>query len=118
MSRPDRSAQITLRALVTARWVLLGLLAATGLLVACCSVLCWYPVLAPPARRTTPPPLRWAAGVDRSLQRLRGRALGLVAERAQQRGLARPEAAVRQVDADAQVDPASGHCPVPFRERQ
>lgn len=34
MSRPDRSAQITLRALVTARWVLLGLLAATGLLIA------------------------------------------------------------------------------------
>lgn len=33
MSRPDRSAQITLRALVTARWVLLGLLAATGAMI-------------------------------------------------------------------------------------
>lgn len=33
LSRPDRSAQITLRALVTARWVLLALLGFTGILV-------------------------------------------------------------------------------------
>lgn len=34
VSRPDRSAQITLRTLVTARWVLLTLLAATGVMIA------------------------------------------------------------------------------------
>ena len=44
----DRSAQITLRALVTARWVLLGLMAAAGLTVALvpglvAPLLRWFP---------------------------------------------------------------------------
>jgi len=47
----------------------MALFAATGLVVACCSVLCWYPVLAPGARRGEPLPLRWAVRLDRALGR-------------------------------------------------
>lgn len=48
MASVDRSAQITLRALVTARWVLLGLLAAAGITVALvpelvAPLLKWFP---------------------------------------------------------------------------
>lgn len=48
MASADRSAQITLRALVTARWVLLGLLAAAGLTVTLmpgmvAPLLSWFP---------------------------------------------------------------------------
>lgn len=51
----------------------MAVFSATGLVVACCGVLCWYPVLAPPARRGEPLPLRWAMRVDRALGRGPGR---------------------------------------------
>lgn len=55
MATPDRSAQITLRALVTARWVLLGLLAAAGGTVALAPetvapLLSWFPQAPEPTR--------------------------------------------------------------------
>jgi two-component system sensor histidine kinase RegB len=54
MSSVDRSAQITLRALVTARWVLLGLLAVAGATVALAPevvapLLSWFPRVAHPS---------------------------------------------------------------------
>lgn len=45
----------------------MALFSAAGLVVACCGVLCWYPVLAPPARRGEPLPLRWMLALDRRL---------------------------------------------------
>nr|WP_293247120.1 hypothetical protein [Panacagrimonas sp.] len=57
----------------------MAVFAASGLIVACGSVLCWYPVLAPAARRSTAPPLRWAARLDRGLQRLHGRGARIAA---------------------------------------
>lgn len=51
----------------------MAVFSATGLVVACGGVLCWYPVLAPPARRGEPLPLRWAVRLDRRLDRIGGR---------------------------------------------
>lgn len=51
----------------------MAVFSAAGLVVACIGVLCWYPVLAPPARRGQPAPLRWAVSLDRHLGRLGGR---------------------------------------------
>ncbi|MGK2942111.1 MAG: MMPL family transporter [Immundisolibacter sp.] len=51
----------------------MAVFSATGLVVACCGVLCWFPVLAPPARRGEPLPLRWAVNLDRHLGRFGGR---------------------------------------------
>jgi len=50
----------------------MAVFSAAGLVVACGGVLCWYPLLAPPARRGEPLPLRWAVGLDRGLGRLIG----------------------------------------------
>jgi two-component system, sensor histidine kinase RegB len=55
MATVDRSAQITLRALVTARWVLLGLLAAAGITVSLvpgvvAPLLSWFPKPPEPSR--------------------------------------------------------------------
>lgn len=51
----------------------MAVFSASGLIVACCGVLCWYPLLAPPARRGEPLPLRWAVHLDRSLGRFGGK---------------------------------------------
>lgn len=48
----------------------MAVFSAAGLVVACGGVLCWYPLLAPPARRGEPLPLRWAVGLDRALGRV------------------------------------------------
>jgi predicted exporter len=50
----------------------MAVFSAAGLIVACCGVLCWYPLLAPPARRGEPAPLRWAVMLDRGLGRIGG----------------------------------------------
>ena len=51
----------------------MALFSAAGLVVACCGVLCWYPVLAPAARRGEPLPLRWALKLDQALGSNSGR---------------------------------------------
>lgn len=51
----------------------MAVFSAAGLVVACCGVLCWYPLLVPPARRGEPLPLRWAIRMDQSLGRFDGR---------------------------------------------
>ena len=57
----------------------LAVFSACGLIVACCSVLCWYPLLAPQARRGTPPLLRWAVGLDEALGRIGSRRARILA---------------------------------------
>ena len=47
----------------------MAVFSAAGLVVACCGVLCWYPLLAPGARRGEPLPLRWALKLDQALGR-------------------------------------------------
>ncbi len=51
----------------------MAVFSAAGLVVACGGVLCWFPVLGPPARRGEPLPLRWVVWLDRSLGRFGGR---------------------------------------------
>lgn len=51
----------------------MAVFSAAGLVVACVGVLCWYPLLAPPARRGEPLPLRWALRLDGSLGRIDSR---------------------------------------------
>ena len=51
----------------------MAVFSAVGLVVACCGVLCWYPVLAPPPRRGEPLPLRWTQRIDGALGRIRAR---------------------------------------------
>lgn len=50
----------------------MAVFSAVGLMVACGSVLCWYPLLAPKARRGEPLPLRWALRLDQGLGRISG----------------------------------------------
>lgn len=57
----------------------MAVFSAAGLVVACCGVLCWYPLLAPPARRGEPLPLRWAVRMDQGLGRFDGRRTRLMA---------------------------------------
>ncbi|MGQ0700025.1 MAG: MMPL family transporter [Panacagrimonas sp.] len=57
----------------------MAVFSAAGLIVACCSVLCWYPVLAPRPRRGEPLPLRWAMRLDRSVDRFGSRGQRLAA---------------------------------------
>lgn len=51
----------------------MAVFSAVGLVVACCGVLCWYPVLAPPPRRGEALPLRWTRRMDEGLGQIRGR---------------------------------------------
>ncbi len=56
----------------------MAVFSAAGLVVACVGVLCWYPLLAPAARRGEPLPLRWALKLDEVLGRGGGRSRTIV----------------------------------------